>query len=466
MPDTTLSDFAAASAVDLVAALAARSIGALELTDAAIARIEALDGEINAVVVRDFDRAREAARAADAALSRGERAPLLGLPMSVKESHNVAGLPTTWGFEEFRDWRAPADSLGVSRLKAAGAIILGKTNIPPALADWQSANPIHGRTRNPWDLTRTPGGSSGGGAAALATGMVPLEFGSDIGGSVRIPAAFCGVYGHKPTHGLIPSRGHAPPTRDGGEPPISVVGPLARTAADLELALDILAGPAAEEAVAYRLDLPPARHARLADFRVLVIDSHPCAGVESEISERLAVLAQDLSRAGARVAHGSDLLPDLEDAHRVYMDVLVAVMSRRRPPEPNGLSAHAWMGLLEEQTLIRRKWAAVFQAFDVVLTPVLGVVAFPHIEEPDVWKRTLRIDGAEVPYRPQIAWPGMATLAHLPATAAPMGMTRGGLPIGVQIIGPCLEDRTPLAFARLLEREYVGYAPPPVLKRG
>jgi len=466
MPDTTLSDFAAASAVDLVAALAARSIGALELTDAAIARIEALDDEINAVVVRDFDRAREAARAADAALLRGERAPLLGLPMSVKESHNVAGLPTTWGFEEFRDWRAPTDSLGVSRLKAAGAIILGKTNIPPALADWQSANPIHGRTRNPWDLTRTPGGSSGGGAAALATGMVPLEFGSDIGGSVRIPAAFCGVYGHKPTHGLIPSRGHAPPTRDGGEPPISVVGPLARTAADLELALDILAGPAAEEAVAYRLDLPAARHARLADFRVLVIDSHPCARVESEISERLAVLAQDLSRAGARVTHGSDLLPDLEDAHRVYMDVLVAVMSRRRPPEPNGLSAHAWMGLLEEQTLIRRKWAAVFQAFDVVLTPVLGVVAFPHIEEPDVWKRTLRIDGAEVPYRPQIAWPGMATLAHLPATAAPMGMTRGGLPIGLQIIGPCLEDRTPIAFARLLEREYGGYAPPPVLKRG
>ena len=189
-------DYPTASARELVNALAERRIGALELTDVAIARIEAVDGPINAVVVRDFDRAREAARAADAALSRGERRPLLGLPMTVKESHNVAGLRTSWGVEMFGHWIAPTDSVGVARLKAAGAVILGKTNIPPFLADWQSDNPIYGRTNNPLDLSRSPGGSSGGAAAALAAGMVPLEFGSDIGGSIRVPAAFCGVFGH------------------------------------------------------------------------------------------------------------------------------------------------------------------------------------------------------------------------------------------------------------------------------
>src|SRR6185437_5998887 len=203
-------------------------------------RIEARDTEINAVVVRDFDRAREAARAADAALARGERRPLLGLPMTVKESNNVAGLPTTWGFEPFKDFRASDDAVAVARLRAAGAVILGKTNIPPFLADWQSNNPVYGRTRNPYDLARSPGGSSGGAAAALAARMIPLEFGSDIGGSIRVPAAFCGVYGHKPSFDLVPLRGHQPPGAEGGSGILlAVVGPLARTARDLSLALDV-----------------------------------------------------------------------------------------------------------------------------------------------------------------------------------------------------------------------------------
>ncbi|HLZ75217.1 amidase family protein, partial [Phenylobacterium sp.] len=193
MSETLSRDTLDASATDLTAALAARRVSALELAEEAIGRIEARDKAINAVVVRDFERAREAARAADAALARGERRPLLGLPMTVKESHNIAGLATTWGFEGFKDWIAPADSVGVTRLKGAGAVILGKTNVPPWLGDFQSGNPIYGRTVNPWDASRTPGGSSGGGAAALAAGMIPLEFGSDIGGSIRNPAHFCGV---------------------------------------------------------------------------------------------------------------------------------------------------------------------------------------------------------------------------------------------------------------------------------
>src|SRR5579871_1137104 len=214
-----------ATATELLAALAAREVSALELTEEAIARIEARDGPINAVVVRDFDRARVAAKAADAALARGERRPLLGLPMTVKESHNVAGLPTTWGLPAAKDWAPQTDSVGVSRLKDAGAVILGKTNVPLFLADFQSYNDVYGRTNNPWDLTRGPGGSSGGGAAALAAGMVPLEFGSDIGGSIRNPAHFCGVYGHKPSYNLIPMRGHQPAmTPEGAGIVLAVVG--------------------------------------------------------------------------------------------------------------------------------------------------------------------------------------------------------------------------------------------------
>src|SRR5947209_4112536 len=213
----------------LVAALARREISALELTNAAIARIEALDGKLNAVVVRDFDNARAAAVAADQALAGGERKPLLGIPMTVKEAFNVAGLPTTWGLPSAKGRLVADDALAVQRLKAAGAIILGKTNVPLMLADWQSYNDVYGTTNNPWDVGCTPGGSSGGAAASLAAGFVPLELGSDIGGSLRAPAHFCGVYAHKPTHSVVPLRGHTPPTRPPlpREVDLAVAGPMA-----------------------------------------------------------------------------------------------------------------------------------------------------------------------------------------------------------------------------------------------
>ena len=266
------------TAGDLVTALANRKISARELLDAAISRIEALDPKINAVVVRDFDRARAAADAADAALARGERRPLLGLPMTVKEHFNIAGLPTTWGNPKFKNWQPEADALVVQRLKSAGAVILGKTNVPIRLGDWQSYNEVYGTTNNPWNLERTPGGSSGGSAAALAAGFVPLEFGSDIGGSLRAPAHFCGVFSHKPSLDLVPQRGSGPPQTPAvpvrGD--LAVIGPMARSAADLARELAIVAGPdELAEGVGYKLALPPPRHDKLADFRVLVIDAHP-----------------------------------------------------------------------------------------------------------------------------------------------------------------------------------------------
>ncbi|MEO8811600.1 MAG: amidase family protein [Caulobacteraceae bacterium] len=448
-----IDDYSTAGAGELAAALAGRTVSAVELCDVAIERIERLDGAINAVVVRDFDRAREAARGADAALARGERGTLLGVPMTVKEAFNVAGLPTTWGMAQFKDWIAPADATGVARLKAAGAVILGKTNVPPHLSDWQSVNPLYGRTNHPLDHGRTPGGSSGGSAAALASGMVPLEFGSDIGGSIRVPAAFCGLFGHKPSWGLVPDRGHAPPGTDGVGPPLNVVGPISRSAADLGLALDVLAGPDDGDEAGYRLDLPAARHATLADFRVLVLEEHPVAAVDPEIRAAVSDLAGRLEAAGARVSRGSDLLPDLAGSFATYSLLLGAVMSRGAtfpvPAEPIG--AHAWMNALDAQLTVRRRWAALFETFDVVLAPAFGVVAFPHDDAP-FNDRIHMIDGVATPYGAQVAWPGMATLANLPATAVPIGRTKGGLPIGAQIIGPYLEDRTTIAFAGLVER--------------
>ena len=451
-----------ATAGQLVKALAAREVSAVELADAAINRIEKFDGPINAVVVRDFDRAMGAAKAADAALARGESGPLLGLPMTVKEAHNVAGLPTTWGSPTFGDFIAEVDSIGVARLKAAGAVILGKTNVPPFLSDWQSSNPVYGRTCNPWDLGRSPGGSSGGSSAALAAGMTPLEFGSDIGGSIRIPSAFCGLYGHKPSHDLIPQRGHAPPGMDSDGVPLGVIGPMARCAADLDLALSVLAGPAPEAAVGYRLALPAPRHSRLADYRVLMLTHHPLAPVDDEILEALAALADRLLAEGAQVARESYLRPDLAASHGIYMALLGPLMA---PPETlTGQGAPPvgdWLRAAHGQTVIRRVWATLFETFDVVIAPALGVVAFPHDDSPDMRTRTLTINGRQEPYFGQLAWPGMATLANLPATAAPIGQTKAGLPIGAQIIGPYLEDRTTIRFAGLMEQAFGGFKPPP-----
>ena len=447
-------DYPTAAAGELVAALADRRIGALELTDTAIARIEAVDGPINAVVVRDFDRAREAARAADTALARGERRPLLGLPMTVKESHNVAGLRTSWGVEMFGEWIAPTDSIGVARLKAAGAVILGKTNVPPFLADWQSDNPVYGRTNNPIDLTRSPGGSSGGAAAALAAGMVALEFGSDIGGSIRVPAAFCGVYGHKPSYGIIPLRGHAPPGVDGAPIPLAVVGPLARNAADLSLALDVLAGPADDEAVGWRLDLPPARHPRLADYRVLVLTHHPLAAADDEMVAAIEALADRLSAAGARVSRQSLALPDLAAMHQTYMTLLGALMSSpEQGNAPDALKAFGFVVATHAQARFRRAWAALFETVDVIIAPCLGGGAYPHMPPDALGERTLLVNGNPEPMMSQMAWPGLATLPNLPATAMPIGHFANGMPIGVQIIGPYLQDRTTIAFAGLVERE-------------
>ncbi len=451
-------DYPTASASQLAAALAAREVSALELAETAIARIEALDGPINAVPhpVRDFERARAAARDADAALARGERAPLLGVPVTVKESFFTPGLPTTWGFEASRGWTPSFQATAVTRLKAAGAVLVGKTNVPVALADWQSDNPVYGRTSNPHDLALSPGGSSGGSAASLAAGYVPLELGSDIGGSVRIPAHFCGVFGHKPTYDLIPLTGHSPPgvSQPGAGVGMVVAGPLARTAHDLDMALAILAGPDGAAAKAYSASLPPPRHSSPKGARILVLDRHPNAPVDDEVLAVLHAAAERLARAGATVIHAHSgtrahpSLPDLAAQHDAYITQLMTIITRQ-PGSTAQLDAHAWLNALDRQARARHAWAAVFDDVDAILAPPIGMAAFPH-DDSDYDSRSLILNGQPSPYGPQIAWPGIANYTGLPATCAPAGHTREGLPVGVQIIGPWLEDRTTIALAGMI----------------
>jgi amidase len=475
--------------VELAAALTAKRVSAVELTQQAIARIETEDASINAICVRDFDSALNAARAADAALQRGERRPLLGIPMTIKESFDIVGLPTTWGMPGFKDFRPLQDAVAVARVKAAGAVLLGKTNVPFALADWQSYNDLYGTTNNPWDLGRTPGGSSGGSAAALAAGFAPLSLGSDIGGSLRAPAHYCGIYAHKPTFALLPSRGHAPPS----SPPLplerdlAVIGPMARGAADLALMLDVLADPDEQTlGVAYRLALPAARHRELKGFRVLVLDEHPLLPTAASVSTAVNALSDRLAKAGASVARDSPLLPDLADSARLYMRLLLAFLAAFWPPESytrmqseaaalpgTGTSLHAertrgavlshrdWVLADGARARLCRQWRQFFGTFDVVVCPVMPTPAYPHDHSPDQRERRILVDGKPYPYMDQLVWPGVATAPGLPATAVPIDRSEDGLPIGIQIVGPAFEDRTPIRFAELLEREFGGFVPPP-----
>ena len=478
-----------ATATELLADLRAGRFTSSELTEFYIRRIERYDATLNAVVVRDFERARQQAAAADQAGARSGEAPLLGLPITLKESINVSGLATTCGVPEWKGYVSQHDAPATARLRAAGTVLLGKSNVPPALADWQSDNPIYGRTNNPWDPSRTPGGSSGGGAAALAAGLTALEVGSDIGGSIRVPAAFCGVYGHRPSETLLPKSGQFPmPPLPNAAVVMGVQGPLARSAEDLELALSVLAGPDVGEDVAWRVELPAARRERLQDFRVAVLPPISWLPVDAEIAAALDSVASRLGRLGCAVRQAQpELLGDQREQHMLYRSLLSAVTSARIEEEARrqrvamyekagdefsrahlrGLVARpgdyiTWNGRREQ---FRAAWRAFFRDWDVLLAPAINVLAYPHIDRawpPDDSDLTLTftVDGRSVPYLHGLVYPALSTVAGQPATAFPAGRSRSGLPIGLQAIGPYLEDRTPICFAALLAREIGGFTRP------
>ncbi|HZU90375.1 MAG TPA: amidase [Stellaceae bacterium] len=481
-----MDEGAFASAGRLAQEIRERRIGCLELLDFTLARAERYNPALNAIVAWQVERAHERALAADTALARGEVwGPLHGIPMTVKESFNVAGLPTTWGNPAWKDNIAADNAVVVERLLAAGAVIYGKTNVPLMLMDSQSYNDVYGTTNNPWDLARGPGGSSGGEAAALAAGLSALGAGSDIAGSLRNPAHYCGVYGHKPSWGLIPPRGHSAasaltPTD------ISVVGPMARHAEDLAVAMQVLAGPDVLQQAAWRIELPPPRHRRLGEFRVAVWTESPLCEIDASLAERFAAAVAALARAGAAVDERAHPPFDDREHHRLFMLLLRAATASRLSDEEfagqqkiaatlasDDMSFRAtmargaaighrdWGRANERRTKLRHAWRDFFRDFDVLLAPVAATAAFPHDHNPDRDRRLIPVNGRPVPYGDQRFWAGPASLSYLPATAAPLGLTAAGLPVGLQIIGAEGEDLTTIEFARLLALEIGGFIAPP-----
>jgi amidase len=464
----------------MLEALRERAISAVELLGQHLARIEKHNPALNALVTPSFDEARASAVAADEARARDpnpDDRPLLGLPVTFKESINVRGLRTTMGMPPFASYVSPVDAPIVARMRAAGAVIVGKTNIPPMLTDFQSANPLFGRTNNPWDLARTPGGSSGGAAAAVAAGLTPLEIGSDFAGSIRLPAAFCGVFGHRPSDSLLPRSGQGPMI-PAPNPAVAlgVQGPLARSARDLELALDVAKGADLGEDVAWRVELPPARHQRLAAFRVAVLPLGDWPPVSKDVATALGAVVDQLRHEGAKVETASPIA-DLRQHHLRFCELAYALMNARLPDEARrqraamfrekgdevalacarGVDAGSGdlLVLHGEREATRAAYRAFFREWDVLLAPTTLGTAFTHGPMPfppikAMLSHTVDIDGTPVDPFLHSFYPSLASFAGQPATAFPAGVDRQGLPIGLQAIGPYLEDRTPIRFAGLV----------------
>ncbi len=473
------------SARQLAAAIRQKDIGCLELLDLYLTRIERHNPRLNAVIFTDVDAARERARQADAALSGGDIwGPLHGVPMTIKESYDVVGTPTTWGVPALKDNYPKTNAISVDRLLAAGVVLFGKTNVPLHLADWQTFNDIYGTTNNPWDVTRGPGGSSGGSAAALAAGLTGLEAGSDIGASIRNPAHYCGVYGHKPTYGIVSPRGQAMPgivsTSD-----ISVVGPLARSADDLAMALEAMAGPDAIDGQGWQLNLPRPKHVALRDYKIAVMYTDAEAEVDDAVQARLHAVAEHLVKSGAHVSDTARPNIDSREAYRNYIQLLRSATSGRLSPEmfqqnlqaaaalspaDEGYEAQSiraqvlyhkdWLALNESRHRMRLAWAAFFQDYDLLLCPIATTAAFEHNQQGERWERMLTVNGKPQPSTDQMFWAGYTCNFYLPATVAPAGFTAEGLPVGVQIVGPQYGDYTCIHLAQLLEREFQAFEPP------
>ncbi|PKV97628.1 amidase [Amycolatopsis echigonensis] len=450
-----MNDILLRSAAGIAEELRAGRLSARELVELVLDRVDAVNPGVNAVVELRRESALRAADDADRALARGAQAGLLhGVPMTVKEGIRVAGMRSTWGDPAFADHVAERDAVVVSRLRSAGAVLFGTTNVAQMLADVvECVNPVYGRSVNPWDSTRSPGGSTGGGAAAVAAGLSFLEYGSDLTGSIRIPASFCGVYGLKPTAGTVPLEGFQPPGPPAGSTDmafLSSIGPLARSAADLRTALRVTAGPNGPDAKAYTWHLAPPRHARLTDFRVGVVLDHPAAAVASDVGAVLSDAVDALGAAGATIVEGwPDGIDPVGQAESFGFQVRQFFAFHGGDPDFAGLPAVVEQH--DRRMAARAAWDRYFSEVDVLLCPATCTTAFPHLGPDD-----------ERPYRELGFWIAHASLAGLPALSAPVGRAPGGLPVGVQILGPRHEDDTAITFAELAAEVIGGFTPPPV----
>jgi len=480
-PRSLSPDFA--TALDAAAAIKAKRISSVELTELAFRRIDKYNPKINAVILQFREASLARARAADQALAKKESwGPFHGVPITVKESYGMEGVPTTAGLPQYRDFRPKRNAIAVDRILDTGAIIVGKTNVPVMLADLQSYNPIYGTSNNPWDLARTPGGSTGGGAAALAAGLGHLTLGSDIGGSIRTPSHFCGVYGHKPTLELVSTIGHVPPFVDPWPQKfvdLSVCGPMARSAEDLRVALEAIGGPAGDDAKAYRWSLPAPRQTKVSGFRVGCVLDDPVCRVGSDVRTVLENAVTRIEKAGAHVDRGWPSGVNFAEQLDTYTFLLNAVMGprlapeaqeslreayRRNPKDPAGaalVEPHVrWSAETAKRFAARAAWEQYFKDHDVFLMPVAFVPAFPHDHSDPMDQRKLSTPEGPRPYLDITKWISIATLTGCPATVAPVGRTAAGLPVGLQIMGPFLEDATTIEFARVIADVVGGFEAP------
>lgn len=485
----TATDLTWQSTVELSRLLGAGEVSAVELLTAHLDAVEERNPELNVVVTLDAERAMTEAEAVDAARARGDvLGPLAGVPMTVKDSLMRAGLRTTSGAPELADYVPEIDAAPVARLRQAGAIIFGKTNLPIYAGDVQSYNEVFGTSNNPWDTSRTVGGSSGGSAGALAAGLTPLEIGSDIAGSIRNPAAMCGVVGHKPSYGVVSAKGQIPgPPGTLTQADIAVCGPMARTVADCAVALDLLAGPDDWHDSAWSLRLPRPRRTSADGLRVAVMANDPYCPVDPEIETAVASVAAALAEAGATV--DPDARPEgfsFEKADATFTTLLGAALAggwtlteieemaarQAEGTAPVGdlgvagasLRHRAWLTANERRLQMRRRWREFFEHWDVVLAPISPTVAIPHDHSPNQSERRILVAGQDRPYNDQMRWMGLFGVVYLPATAVPIGVHSSGLPMALQVVGPFLEDHTALAVAGLVEEITGGTQRPPAYR--
>lgn len=486
-----MNDMVFKPAVELAALIKEKKISSVELLEAYIERFNQYNPELNAIITTDFEQARKKAEEADRALAAGDNwGPLHGLPMTIKDNIEVAGMRCTGGSTFLENHQPARDAALVKSLLDAGSIIFGKTNLPEFGADFQSHNDLFGTTNNPWDLDRTPGGSSGGSAAAVAAGLTGVEIGNDIGGSIRHPANFCGIYGHKASFGIVPDHGVLPPIPGifngdyGIEKDIVVNGPLARSAEDLQLIMDLIVNPEPPDRKAWKIQLPAARKKSLKEYRIgLWLDDPECP-VDSAVGDCLQSAVDGLVKAGAGI---HDVKPDVgfQETYKTFALLLNAVMGSGAEPvifdkwiskeadlspgdnEYKSLQIQGavqrhrdWIQVDGERQLLREKWADFFKEYDALLCPTTCVASFPH-DHTSWFSRTLSVNGKEVPYTDVMGWAGLTNVVYLPSTIAPVGLTSQKLPVGIQIVAPYLEDRTSIHIARLLADICGGFTPPP-----
>jgi amidase len=470
-------------AIGQLTALATRRLSARDLLEASIARNAEVTNRLNAVVETDFERARERALAIDDLRAKGEAlGPLAGLPMTIKDTLDVEGMPASSGLDPLRH-RSATDAVAVRHVRRAGAVIWGKTNVPVMAADWQSYNAAYGTTNNPWDQDRTPGGSSGGAAAALAAGITALEVGSDIGGSLRVPASFCGVFSHKPTYGLVSQIGHVPPLPGSfSEPDLNVIGPMARSARDLRLLLSVLENG------------PMAAKAEPADLKMLKVGlwlEDPAFILDAEVRAVIEILAGQLAAQGAQVKLISAPV-NMAELFGAYLTLLMSIMGgglpektyrgmeRMRGPaklaRAMGAGPNSWAASVLGMTASHAEWMAAddirnragaqikdfFNLHDVIIAPIAPVTAFPHNHKPFNSRKLVCSNGLKIPYPSMLQWISLATALGLPATAVPAGLATSGLPVGVQIIGPRGADAKTLAVAQAIDENICGFVAPPL----